>query len=267
MSFVGFALLEGYRQLTGASLYVGYPGEQLLLPLAHFGRRRQWLVVALTLLLIALSGKRGPMIAAAVMVVYLLSRGRIIWSILLLVGAALVVPALPRLITYLQEKEIVKQESSIGRSLGKWMMTVDLASDNLTMASSGRDIEVRAVVAQIKTPFDLLAGRGFGWSFFYPEDPEPAHMVHLAYLNYVITYGLLGSLPFFLAIAVAFIYVWRSSLLPDAPPLLKDISPFVYGFLVLSFTVNLLSVYIVFWSLFGLALRVSIVHRRGHTLS
>src|SRR5213076_2251538 len=79
----------------------------------------------------------------------------------------------------------------------------------------------------------------------------PAHFVHLAYLNYFVTYGVIGAIPLFAMIALILFKGWRGSLRPGAPRLLRLSVIYVYGFLVLSLTTNLLAMYVVFWMLLG----------------
>ena len=51
-------------------------------------------------------------------------------------------------------------------------------------------------------------------------------------------------------------HIWRASL-RRADPLLKEIMIFTAGFLVMAATANLLSVYVVFWILFGIGIQLS----------
>ena len=262
VSAFGIVALESFRILFGADLYVGYPAEQLLLPLAHYGSRRRWFAVAVIIALIVLSGKRGPQLAAVMMLIYLVSRGRLLPSVILLVLAGIIVPLLPHAFRVIEERGWVSDESTLGRSLHKWTMTVELASENITVASSGRNLEISEALKNIQGPFDLFAGRGFGWSFFLEDDVEPTHFVHLAYLNLVITYGIIGSLLILTGVALVFLLMWRASLTPYAPLVLKEVTLFVYGFLLLTFTVNLLSVYLVFWILLGVGAQMATIDWR-----
>lgn len=256
-SYLGFFTLELFRRFSGKGFYVGYPSEHLLLPLAHYGRQRRWLMIVLTFGLIVLSGKRGPQIAAVVMLLYIIARGRILVGVIpVLVLALAVMISLPWIRTAVEEEKIDIQ-SAIGRPIYKWYRMMETASVDPDLASAGRTLEVRETLKLMRTPEDWIFGRGLGWRFRYPDDPVYYHFVHVSYWNYVMTYGLLGSVPFFLLIGYCWLVTWRASLRRNAPPLLGDITLFSLGYLIFVCTANMLSVYIVLWLLMGLGFQIA----------
>jgi hypothetical protein len=172
----------------------------------------------------------------------------------------LVVSIAPRdLIENALNRGTISEESAIGRTLVKWQRTIETASTDPTIATAGRDIEVREALAHMRTPTDWLFGVGYGWYFYFPEDPAPYHFVHVSYLNYLITYGVVGAVPLCILIGIGFLVIWRASLRRGAPPLLGTISLFLCSYLVLAFTANMLSVYIVLWVLMGVGVRLASV--------
>jgi len=257
-TWAGIVALEVVRITTGAAFYIGYPSEQLLLPLAHYGQRRRWLVVLLILITFALTGKRGPLVASAFMLIYFIAMGHLRRSLIPAAVIALSLSMLPSVVSTMENHGWVSEDSLAGRAVHKWKITFEYATTDATIASSGRNLEIQYAMPQLDRPLDWFLGLGYGWSFHYPDDESPYHFVHLSYLNYVMTYGVAGAGLLFSAIAAALLAIWRNALVAGSRPLLQMIPPFLGGCLLTAFTDHLLGIYLVFWIFLGLGLQLAI---------
>jgi len=151
----------------------------------------------------------------------------------------------------------INPESVIGRPLMKWYLMSENADVDITQATAGRNIEIDETMKLMQSPTEWVIGRGYGWFFYWPYDPDPYHYVHLSYWNYIVTYGLVGAIPMIFLLFSGAFRAWRASLHPRADPLLKEIVIFIAGFLTVSLSANLLSIYVVFWVLYGIALQLA----------
>ena len=254
---VGYLAIEGFRRIYGAELWAGYPAEQFLLPLAHYGRQRRWKMMMLTFALIVITGKRGPLAGAVVILLFVVSRGRVLLAIVPVVLLAIFVANGAVILHDVVESGWIDPESVVGRPLMKWYLMSENVDIDVTQATAGRNIEIGETMKLMESSTEWVMGRGYGWFFFWPSDPDPYHYVHLSYWNYIVTYGLVGAIPMILLIFTGGFRCWRASLHPAADPLLREIVIFMAGFLTVSLSANLLSIYVVFWILFGIGLQLA----------
>jgi hypothetical protein len=198
-SALGYMNLESYRSAQQGSVYNGYAGDQLLLPMAIFASLGHPLQALASFLLILLSSRRGPLAAAilAVIVVYVAKRNKRLWVASLMTALPLVLVgwAAMHAVRYVAHSDAFSPDSAIVRVAAKWDTFLDYEED-LTAATSGRDEEVEGAMLLIwESPYDWWTGHGFGWEIASTE----WHFVHLSYLNYFVTHGfLVGSIQILL---------------------------------------------------------------------
>ena len=258
VSGVGLALIELFRVFGDASLWAGYAGGQLLLPLGLFVIWRRWPAALVTAVVLLASGRRGPALAVlfALLFVFALMRIRrplpaaAATTAILALTFALAVVALPRTV----ELAGLSEEGILGRVTNKWVVSLDIT--DLNASTSGRNLEVEAAARLSRTRAELLIGHGFGWSINYYDVSQ--HYLHISYLNYVITWGLIGSL----LLSVVLLRPLRLACQVAASGESDDRLDWFFVFfllanLLLAFTVSLLSVSFLFWVMVGVIYKES----------
>ncbi len=256
ISLAGFAAIELYRIRTGASLWVGYAGGQLLLPLAVFCLTKRPTSALATLCLLLLSGRRGPFVAgtASLLFLYACRHTRSIWwgTIVSLIPTAMVGWALLAGSQYILQDDFRSADSLAWRLASKWHDTF-MIEDDLTRATSGRDLEVEAAQEFFRGgPLDLLIGQGFGWFIDYYGEPQ--HFLHFSYYNFLITHGvLLGGLLIVVLVRETILCQRTAQLVTRHTDLAWILFVYLVSSLVVSATVSLLSISLLFWILLGIA--------------
>ncbi len=257
-SVLGFFGLERFRLGTGASLYVGYPSSQLVLPFAVFALRRAWLPAAASLWLLLAAGKRGPLLAVFLAGVFILTMRRFKGSM-----AALAIVAVLMAVTgwglfagmrTVVEARLLSPDSVVMRVATKWTETFEF-QDDLTKATSGRDVEVERAARLVPTPSTLFLGQGYGWSI--DIDGEHQHYVHLSYMNYVVTYGALWTVAIVGMLAVRLRRLKMVALARPDERLPWLLLFFLATNLVIAATASVLAISMLFWTLLGVATRVT----------
>jgi hypothetical protein len=256
-SVVGYLAIESFRLGTGASLYVGYPSVQLFLPLAVFLLRRAWIPAGASLWIVLVAGKRGPLLALLIAGTFVLALRRFGSSTRAVVAMASLAGLFGWAgfagMRYIVDQQVFDPESVAMRVATKWDRTVNF-QDDLTIATSGRDVEIEDAAALISTPSTFIFGQGFGW--WWDNAGEKQHYVHFSYMNYVVTYGLLLAL-----VVMVFLMVWMVRLQRHAAAHRDDrLAWFLLFYLAASLlnaaTANLLAVSLLFWVLLGVSARL-----------
>jgi hypothetical protein len=257
-SAIGYLVLERFRISMGVSLYVGYPSSQLMLPFAQFALAGAWVSVITTLLLFLAAGKRGPLLAMLIggVFVFLLKRFRssvsATFGVLLLVGVVgWTALAGLRIIV---EEQVFPAESVLMRVATKWNTTFNF-SDNLTAASSGRDVEIEAAWDLVDKPSTFTFGQGFGWS--WDNYGEQQHYVHMSYMNFLVTYGIFGAILIFGILLRRIYALQRYALLHADEPLPWLLLFFLITNLINAATAGVLAVSLFFWTALGISARLT----------
>jgi hypothetical protein len=257
VSLIGFGALEYFRTSTGTSLYVGYPGGPLVLPLAVFLTQGRWAAALVSLIVLVATGKRGPLLAVVFAAIFLLLLRRLRrFGTALLGSVSVAVVAAVLLVGVLTTSghQSLGSDTIDARILWKWRETLKIG--DLTRASSGRDLEVAAAMRLVESRLGLLWGRGYGWSF--GEGADVQHYVHVSYVNYLVTYG-----AFLASIFVLFLFdaVRRASgavLVGGRDAIILRILLFyLVATLLEAATTSLFSISLTFWILLGVTWRLS----------
>lgn len=259
MSALGFVAIEQYRLETEAGVYIGYPTAQLLLPFCFFLAQGRWRAALLPLALIFSAGKRGPLVAAVFLLAYIPASRRFEKTLSRALLAAIVLGALVvgllGGLDFAVGSEVFARDSFMGRTVEKWNMTLTQFANDPTRATSGRDLEIKRAVEHLRATPDLLFGQGFGW--YVEMGTERQHYVHFAYLNYLVNYGVVGALVFFALLAGLMWDLGNAASRPAAPPLIRFVTYFLLGNLVVTATASLISVSLLFWIMLGVGTRMA----------
>lgn len=258
-TLLGFVALEGYRVLSGEGIYMGYPSSQLVLPLAFFICSDKWKLSLLASAMMILSAKRGP-----------IGAGMFIWSYLpfvrqarsflrpLLLGtvvlAALVGAGWMTLLG-ISEMGVFGEESPLGRATAKFLLTFQEFESNPTLATAGRDVELVEAYNLLKSGEDVLFGLGYGW-FIDLGGRDPQHYIHVSYTNYILNYGLVGTLLFGYVMITMVATIGRGALRAGARSELKVILAYLLGTLIIAWSSSHLSVSFLFWTILGIGVRL-----------
>ncbi len=248
-SVLGYIFIELYRY-GGGGAYMGYPTSQLLLPLAVLIVAKRWRWVAVVVVLMVLCGKRGPLVASLVMLAYMLTiqRGASIARALgAVVIAGTLLAGLLAAVQHAADARMFDRTTTVGRVVEKYDRTVD--TEDLDRASSGRNIEVDLAMNYLSTPSEVLFGQGFGWEVQVEE--EHHHYIHLAYLNYVISFGALGALALFGSIGWVLVRQMRRR---EVSRGMRIVVPFVGATLILTGSSAHINVTMLFWVALGVML-------------
>lgn len=257
LSVVGFFSLEAWRHTAGGA-YIGYPTQQLLLPLALFIRRRNWLLVICCLLLLVLAGKRGPLLGGVAILTLQLVRGngmslpKLITTVLLVTGVGF---ALSGTLNLLVGADL-DSTSVLGRAVHKWYITFH--SDNLAQATSGRSLEIQYILdSKLSTPSQWIFGNGYGWYIYGGVNYATHHYTHVSYFGFVTTYGLLIGTVFLLSFPWMVVVVERgvSRLAPNS--FAQAIPAYLVGYLVVAATGAILNTHLMGWVLIGLGMKAA----------
>ena len=259
-SAVGFVAIELYRLRTGASLYMGYAGSQLLFPLGVYFVRKNWKAVAATLIILLLTGRRGPLGAGVITMFFLYScqqlrgywRGGLLTALpTLLAGWCLLVGA-----RYILDDAYRLDESPLVRLAVKWERTFDF-QENLTLATSGRDVEIEAAGQLYSgSPIEYCLGLGFGW--YLDLYGKQQHFLHFTYANFLITHGaILGTILILSLLRQTMLCQQAAQYPTEYKNLLWILFFFIISSLIVSTTVSLLSISFLFWMILGITSQLS----------
>lgn len=206
---LAIVLFWGVVYATGNPLYLGISTQPLFVPLAYTVSYRRWSSSLLILALILLAGKRGPIMAVMVMLIFYLVdsvRGRILGKLLFSLAAVVALAIL----SFLLGRYVPEGSGLLGLIYGKWALLNPFSeSFDLGLASSGRSTEIAYAFQQFSaTPLNWIAGGGYGWNFFNYGAPGSStrdfysHYVHFSPLNFLYQNGII--------LAAAFLAnVWR----------------------------------------------------------
>lgn len=257
LSVVGFFALEAWRRAAGGA-YIGYPTQQLLLPLALFVRRRKWLPVAACLILLVLAGKRGPLLGGVAMLTLQLVRGnglslpKLLAMLLLLGGTGLVLWAL---LNSLVEADL-DQTSALGRAVHKWYITFH--SEDLAKATSGRSLEIQYILeTRLSTTSQWIFGNGYGWYIYGGVNYATHHYTHVSYLGFVTTYGLIIGTAFLLSFPWMLFVVERGVSKLNPLSFAQAMPAYFVGYLVVAATGAILNTHLMGWMLIGLGMNAA----------
>ena len=217
-----FVLLNYTRRVTGVNVYVGSSAEELLMPFVWFLMGSNFFITALTMLLIILSGKRGPLIAALGILTFFIffkkNRSGFLTGMIkvLFIGGIVAITVGYGFVTY-NLSGMLDKGSSMQRAVHKTESSfVRIVTENenyemsLDLATSGRSAELRSAWGRFtETPFKFIFGSGYGWNIdVYLYDGSSAyktylryHFLHFSPLNIALLYGGL-----FLLLYYAFVY-------------------------------------------------------------
>ena len=213
-----FILLDSTRRATGLDVYVGSSAEELLIPFVWFLMGQNFYITALTFLLIIVSGKRGPLIAALGIYTFFkfFKKNRNSFHTgmikVLFIGSILAFSIGYAFVTYNPtamldkggsiQRAAHKTESSFVRIMegdGNYEMSLDLAT-------SGRSAEIRSAWGKFtETPLKFIFGSGYGWNIdvrlYDGSSTEKTHLnyhfLHFSPLNIALLYGVIYLLLYY----------------------------------------------------------------------
>lgn len=190
----------------GWDLYLSVQTSPLLFPTAYYYWKKNWRSLLLTILLIALSGKRGVVLSTIAMLTFLrLARKYKTFSKqmrrLMIAGALSIAVFFGGLFII---SEYVPP-SLVPRAVARWQYSLPFSEKfDPFLGTSGRWPElVSAVKAIRENPLNLWIGGGHGFSYRLTSERwniETHHNVHFSPVGMVATYGLPITILFYLAL-------------------------------------------------------------------
>lgn len=268
VSAIGYLALERFRVSTGTSLYVGYQGAQMILPITLFLLQRAWVGAGVSIWVLIGSAKRGPLVSLIVAGAFVLAfrRFRNVATAIVLVGLSAGVvgwAAITELRTVV-EAQTLDPESVVMRVATKWVRTAE-AGDDITRATSGRDVELRAAAPLVSTTSTFLFGQGFGW--WWDNFGEAQHYVHVSYMNYLVTYGVFGLLAVLGFLAIRLARLARLARSSPGGSLAWVLLLFLITNALNAATAAVLAVSLLFWVMVGVSERVVEMHEPARRAS
>lgn len=278
-----FLILNVLRQITTQRVYVGSSAEELLMPISWFLVSPNYLLVGIALVLILLSGKRGPLLAAFTMVIFYVffkkSRNSLISAALkaVLIGT-LIISAVGYFVVVYKPSEMLEQGSVLQRAVYKYESSVvklfsdsDNLKKSLDLATSGRSAEFSAAWSRVvESPAKAMLGNGYGWDldiFLYDgSSKEPSHIryhfLHFSPLNIVLLYGGVFALIYYFFILNILRRSWgRLNEIKRLKPYGAQEKAYLFlllmviGKLIVSLTAYNVGVDPVFWIMLGILAR------------
>ncbi|NOQ31668.1 MAG: hypothetical protein GQ570_11155 [Helicobacteraceae bacterium] len=190
--------------LRQGGFYLGFSSSPLLIPFVYFLIKKKWSLVILTVVLIAISGKRGVFIVLPVLCLsylfLLLSLKEFLKTILLLFVFGIVFFVL---INYFDVLFYFESSVNKFKLISKVLFSNEYDLHELAVMSSGRSIEIIEGVNELNSQDAWLRGLGYGFQIEVPSvDGSYSlinHYVHFTPFNFILQYGLiLGSLFLFI---------------------------------------------------------------------
>lgn len=223
----------------GGNLYLGIGTGYLILPLAFFLVYSKFKSAFFIFFLILISGKRGPLLSAMVLVLAFLPfcikknfvKSILIAGILVCLVATLVI--LTQGFTNFESLPIY-----ISSPLQKLSTLNPNADDyNEDLAFSGRNQELILASSHfLKSPLNFITGLGFGWSYFFNAVIEGStttdfnvHYVHIAPVNFFLTLGFPIAILILGSMFSIFIKAYYFSLVTPLPKIILVILLFWIG--------------------------------------
>lgn len=202
-----FAVVIGgfwiYQLTTGIPLRLGIGPGYLLLPLTYFMVKKKPILVLVTLAVLLLAGKRGP-IVAVVAVISLFAVSSILRlrkrGLIIRLGAALAATLIAvGVILVVEQSAILTDVQIADRVIARWAYLNPTGDQyNLDIALSGRNLEIMISLREFAPKaWGWVLGAGYGWYYHFNWGIAGAsttnvlsHYVHLSPLNLVYLYGL-----------------------------------------------------------------------------
>ena len=223
----------------GGSLYLGIGTGYLVLPLAYFLVHSKYRLALLTMILILISGKRGPMLAAILVLVGYLPfflRRKLISALVVSIFLSFIISLL-----YIQTDGLTDFDSLpvyLASPLTKVAAVNPYAEDyDADLAFSGRNQELFLASDHFfSNPVSPIMGLGFGWSYFFdaliPGSTTTdfnVHYVHLAPANFFFTLGIPVAIFIIFSMWLIFFKAYRVIFLTEFSLIAKVILLFWIG--------------------------------------
>ena len=259
------------RAVTGTSLYLGVGTGDLIFPLAYFLAYKQYRYALLTLVLFMLSGKRGPLVAALVLVLLhmpLPGRCRLATRVAFVAGTALLIV----LVSFAAEPLVkaLALPSFIMEILDKWYMANFFNENfNIDHAFSGRNQELVLSFAAFATQIQhWFIGMGYGWSYFFDAVIQGSattnfrvHYVHMSPANLVLLYGVPITSLFFVLVWLTLSRAYAYSASVTERPMVRVLVLFWLGSFVSSLSGYSYPTDPLFWLVLGALARLPQQHK------
>ena len=210
----GYLSFLALLKIGGYDFYPSFDCQVLFIPLLYFIFKRKYIKFTLVLLLMFLSGKRGPFLAALLATAsygvflnrklplkYLLS-GAVGGVLLVLIASASNFPTLEKY------RNLFDAESS--STVGFW-----------SQVTAGRNMEIMQALEKLNDNQSWLLGEGLGFGYDVldqsGEAVEKRGYVHVSPLNFIFRHGVvLGVFIILLVYAVPFYKIFRLKRLEGA---------------------------------------------------